>query len=73
MEEIKIVNFENELVSLCNRTQIPNRTKYYILKDTAQKLLEASERDYMAEVNALKKEKLEKEKAERKEKEHASS
>lgn len=73
MDEIKIVNFENELVSLCNRTQIPNRTKYYILKDTAQKLLEASERDYAAEVNALKKERLEREKAERKEKEDATS
>ena len=42
MEELKIVAFENSILKLVNSTPIPKRTMHYVLKDIAQKLLEAS-------------------------------
>lgn len=45
MDELKIKAFENLIIENCNKTPIPNRVKYYVLKDIAQKLLDASELD----------------------------
>lgn len=46
MEDIKIKAFEQKIVEVCNSINtLSNRTKYYVLKDIADKLLEASERD----------------------------
>lgn len=45
MDDIKIKAFEQKIIELCNGIPISNRVKYYVLKDIADKLLEASERD----------------------------
>lgn len=46
MEDIKIKAFEQKIVDVCNEVcGLNNRAKYYVLKDIAGKLLEASERD----------------------------
>lgn len=47
MEDVKIKAFEQMIVDVCNKTPICNRVKYYVLKEIADKLLEASERDAM--------------------------
>lgn len=59
MEELKIIAFEQSVVDLCNHTPIPNRTKMYVLKEIANKLLEASERDYQMALQALEQKKKE--------------
>ena len=53
MEELKIIGFENAVVDLCNKTPIPWRTKYYILKELSQKCFEASDKDYQAAMKSL--------------------
>ena len=45
MDELKIKGFENLIVEACNKTPIPNKIKYYVLKEIAQKCLEVSELD----------------------------
>ena len=45
MDELKIKGFENLIVDACNKTPIPNRIKYYVLKEIAQKCYDASEID----------------------------
>lgn len=46
MEDIKIKAFEDEIIKICNGMNgLNNRAKHYVLKDIADKLLEASERD----------------------------
>lgn len=45
MDELRIKAFENLIIEHCNKTPISNRVKYYVLKDIAQKLLDASELD----------------------------
>ena len=45
MDELKIKAFENLIIDACNKTPIPNRIKYYVLKEIAQKCFDASELD----------------------------
>ncbi len=45
MDDVKIKAFEKLIVDACNDIPISNRIKHYVLKDVAEKLLEASERD----------------------------
>lgn len=45
MDELKIKAFENLIIDNCNKTPIPNRIKYYVLKEIAQKCFDASEMD----------------------------
>lgn len=45
MDELKIKAFENLIIDNCNKTPIPNRVKYYVLKEIAQKCFDASEMD----------------------------
>ncbi len=45
MEDVKIKAFEKLIIDTCNDTPVSNRTKYYVLKDVAEKLLVASEKD----------------------------
>lgn len=45
MDDVKIKAFEKLIVDACNDTPISNRIKHYVLKDIAEKLLEASEKD----------------------------
>lgn len=45
MDDIKIKAFEKLIIDACNDTPISNRVKHYVLKDIAEKLLEASEKD----------------------------
>ncbi len=45
MDELKIKGFENLIIDACNKTPIPNRAKYYVLKEIAQKCFDASELD----------------------------
>ena len=45
MDELKIKAFEALIVENCNKTPIPNRVKYYILRDVAQKCLNVSDVD----------------------------
>lgn len=45
MDELKIKAFENLIIDACNKTPIPNRVKYYVLKEIAQKCFDASEMD----------------------------
>lgn len=63
MEELKISAFEKALIDLCNGVPIANRAKYYVLKDVADKCLEASNREIEIVKDKLQKEK-EKEDAE---------
>lgn len=60
MEEIKIKGFENTILDLCNKTPMPWRTKYYVLKDLAQKCLEASEKDCQMALAEIEKQKEQK-------------
>ncbi len=53
MDELKIIGFEQSVVDLCNKTPIPNRVKMYVLKEIANKLLDASERDYAIQMRML--------------------
>ena len=53
MDEIRIKAFENSVIDLCNGAAISNRVKYYVLKDIAEKLLDASEKDYQVQVATL--------------------
>lgn len=45
MNDLQIKAFEQKIVDACNDTPISNRIKHYVLKDIAEKLLEASEKD----------------------------
>ena len=45
MEDLSIVAFEQKIVDICNKVPISKRTMYYVLKDVANKLLEASDRE----------------------------
>lgn len=53
MDELKIKAFENIIVEHCNKTPIPNRVKYYVLKDIAQKLFDASELDVQLALRSI--------------------
>ena len=43
MDELKIKGFENLIVEACNKTPIPNKIKYYVLREIAQECLKVSE------------------------------
>lgn len=45
MNELLLFTFEKQIVDLCNGVAIPNRAKYYILKDIADRLLKVSDTD----------------------------
>lgn len=66
MEEVKIIGFEQAIVELCNKTPIPWRTKYYILKDLAHRCLEASDKEYQTTMNSLNVNKTDENKPEQK-------
>lgn len=53
MDELKIKAFENIIIEHCNKTPIPNRVKHYVLKDIAQKLLDASEIDVQLALRSI--------------------
>ncbi len=59
MVNVETIAFEKLIVDTCNQTPISNRVKYYVLKDIAQKLLEASEFDYKQTILELEKKKKE--------------
>ena len=60
MDDLQIKAFEQKIVDTCNGIQISNRAKYYVLRDIADKLLEASERDIAISLAILDKEKKQK-------------
>lgn len=59
MDELKIKGFENLIVEACNKTPIPNRIKYYVLKEIAQKCFDASEIDVHLALQSIPKEESE--------------
>ena len=60
MDDLQIKAFEQKIVDICNGIKISNRAKYYVLRDIADKLLEASERDIAISLAILEKEKKQK-------------
>lgn len=53
MDELKIKAFENLIIENCNKTPIPNKVKYYVLKDIAQKCFDASELDVLLALRSI--------------------
>lgn len=45
MNDLEIIAFEQKIIEFCNGVPIPAMTKYYILKDISQKLLEAGKQN----------------------------
>lgn len=60
MDDLTIFTFEKQLIELINKTPLPNRAKWYVVKDVADKLLKASENDIQKQINSVPKQEGEK-------------
>lgn len=57
MDELKIRAFENLIIEACNKTPIPAKVKYYVLRDVAQSVLNASNVDIALELKEIERQK----------------
>lgn len=53
MNDLAIITFEKQLIELVNGVPLPNRCKWYVVKDVADKLLHASEVDVRATLEKI--------------------
>lgn len=56
MDDVKISAFEKLIIETCNKIPISNRVKYYVLKDIAEKLLQASNTDIAIQTSLIPRE-----------------